>query len=87
MQWSNVALEIKSLPPIFFPDDARLCYNTGVGAKVTNNISKMASLSSEERVILQDKIKAQGEVVRKLKAAKEETDEAKQQVFDLPPQK
>ena len=47
----------------------------------------MASLSSEERVILQDKIKAQGEVVRKLKAAKEETDEAKQQVFDLPPQK
>ena len=47
----------------------------------------MASMSSEERVILQDKIKAQGEVVRKLKAAKEDTDESKKQVYDLPPQK
>lgn len=43
----------------------------------------MASPSSEERVTLQDKIKAQGEVVRKLKAAKEGTDEAKQQVYKV----
>ena len=41
----------------------------------------MASLNSEERVALQEKIKVQGEVVRKLKSANDQTDEVKGQVL------
>ena len=44
----------------------------------------MASPSSgEERVALQEKIKIQGEVVRKLKSGKDHSEEIKGQVYKL----
>jgi len=41
----------------------------------------MAATNSDERVMLQEKIKEQGEIVRKLKSKSDQTDESKQQVF------
>lgn len=40
----------------------------------------MAATNGDERVKLQEKIKEQGEIVRKLKSKPDQTDETKQQV-------
>ena len=49
--------------------------------EIISSANKMASLNSEERVALQEKIKVQGEVVRQLKSANDQTDEVKGQVL------
>ena len=40
-------------------------------------------MADNKRVEIQEKIKAQGEIVRKLKATAEKTDDIKQQVYSF----